>query len=53
MRAGKPLNARAVAALFAGKNTAAKIARVGDMLSVLEALGQAETDGEGRYFTRA
>ncbi|WP_417467682.1 class I SAM-dependent DNA methyltransferase [Maricaulis sp.] len=53
MRAGKPLNARAVAALFAGKNTAAKIARVGDMLSVLEALGQAETDGEARYFTRA
>tara|TARA_R110001606_G_scaffold188015_3_gene335616 strand:+ start:197 stop:1129 length:933 start_codon:yes stop_codon:yes gene_type:complete len=53
MRAGKPLNARAVAALFAGNNTAAKIARVGDMLSVLEALGQAETDGAGRYFTRA
>ncbi|WP_417490417.1 class I SAM-dependent DNA methyltransferase [Maricaulis sp.] len=53
MRAGKPLNARAVAALFAKRNTPAKIARVGEMLSVLEALGQAEADGEGRYFTRA
>ena len=52
MRAGKPLNARSVAAGFAGNNTAAKIARVGEMLGVLEALGQAETDGEGRYFTR-
>lgn len=35
---------------LSGKNTKAKINRVRDMLDVMEALGQAELDDEGRYF---
>ncbi|WP_417489434.1 DNA methyltransferase [Maricaulis sp.] len=45
-----PATADALARRLAGKNTRAKITRVRDMLDVMEALGQAETDEAGRYF---
>ncbi|WP_417477982.1 hypothetical protein [Maricaulis sp.] len=45
-----PVSADTLARRLAGKNTRAKITRVRDMLDVMEALGQAETDEAGRYF---
>lgn len=45
-----PVSPDGLARRFAGKNTKAKIDRVRDMLDVMEALGQAELDEEGRYF---
>lgn len=48
-RAGQPLTAAETAALFDGKNTKAKIAKVEGMLSILTAVGQAEME-KGRYY---
>lgn len=45
-----PVEPDALARRFSGKNTRAKVARVHEMLEVMEALGQAEKDAEGRYF---
>lgn len=45
-----PVSVEGLARQFAGKNTKAKLTRVADMLDVMEALGQAEMDAEGRYF---
>jgi len=45
-----PLSAEDLARRVAGKNTKAKIGRVQDVLDVMEAVGQAETDRDGRYF---
>lgn len=49
-RASGPVAPEALARGLAGKNTQAKIGRVAEMLEVMEALGQAETDEAGRYF---
>ena len=48
--AGGPVSADELARRVAGKNTRAKIGRVQDVLDVMEAVGQAETDSDGRYF---
>ncbi len=45
-----PVTPDTLARRLSGKNTKAKINRVRDMLDVMEALGQAELDEEGRYF---
>lgn len=45
-----PVTPDTLARRLNGKNTKAKINRVRDMLDVMEALGQAELDEEGRYF---
>jgi len=45
-----PLSAEDLARRVAGKNTKAKIGRVQDVLDVMEAVGQAEADRDGRYF---
>ena len=49
-RASGPVSPDALARGLAGKNTKAKVGRVAEMLGVMEALGQAETDADGRYF---
>jgi len=46
----QPLSAKEVAAAFSGKNTQAKITKVAAMLSILEAVGQAETTEDQRWF---
>lgn len=45
-----PVTAPELAARFGGKNTKAKIGKVEKMLSILAAVGQAETTPDGRYF---
>ncbi|TRO96913.1 class I SAM-dependent DNA methyltransferase [Glycocaulis profundi] len=45
-----PLSAREIASRFAGRNTKAKIGRVDGMLSILAAIGQAESTEDGRWF---
>ncbi|WP_421857460.1 class I SAM-dependent DNA methyltransferase [Oceanicaulis sp.] len=45
-----PITAPELAARFGGKNTKAKIGKVEKMLSILAAVGQAETTPDGRYF---
>lgn len=48
--ADNPLSAEEVAGAFKGKATAAKLKKVTAMLSILEAVGQAETTEDGRWF---
>lgn len=49
--ADNPLSADEVASAFSGKATAAKLKKVSAMLSILEAVGQAETTGDSRWFS--
>jgi SAM-dependent methyltransferase len=49
-RAAGPLAPDSLTRSFSGRHTPAKVKRVTEMLEVMEALGQAETDAEGRYF---
>ena len=49
-RASGPVAPETLARGLSGKNTKAKVGRVAEMLGVMEALGQAETDADGRYF---
>ena len=46
----QPLSADQVAAAFAGKATGAKLKKVAAMLAILEAVGQAETTDDKRWF---